>query len=252
MSQQAQTVVRAFDILYCFTEDDPPLSVAEVARRVGLNRTTTHRLLATLEHCRAVQRSASGSHFSLHPHLLQFASIVLKSSDLRTVAQDPMARLWEKTGETVALHVRDRLSRIVFMQMESRHDLKVTYPRMGEEIPLNLGAPSKAILAFLSEEEVQTFLDIGELTGTTEASITDVPSLVSEIETTRARGYSLSFEERRKGVASIAAPIFDAGGSVIAALNVIGPKIRIDGDTVEEFASLVRETAQEISGRLGA
>lgn len=252
MAGEAQTVVRAFDILYCFSEDEPSLSVADVTQRVGLNRTTTHRLLYTLERCHAVQRNASTGRFSLHPRLLQFSSVIFKSSDLRTVAQVPMTALWEQTGETVALHVRDGSSRVVFMQIDSRHDLKVTYPRIGEGIPLNLGAPSKAILAFLPAAELETFLENEPLAGTTEASITDVPTLRAEVEKVRANGYAASFEERRRGVASIAAPVIDASGAVIAAVNLIGPTMRIEDGDVPGLAMAVTETGREISRRLGS
>ncbi len=252
MSEAAQTVVRAFDILYCFSEEEPVLSVAEVAQRVGLNRTTTHRLLHTLERCHAVQRNAATGRFSLHPRLLQLSSVIFKASDLRTVAQVPMTTLSERTGETVALHVRDGWFRIVFMQIESRHDLKVTYPRIGEPISLNLGAPSKAILASLSTDELEAFLENEPLVGTTEASITDVSALRSEVERVRAQGYAVSFEERRRGVASIAAPVFDASGEVVAAVNVIGPTIRIEDGDVPALATAVQETGREISRRLGS
>ena len=252
MSGEAQTVVRAFDILYCFSEEEPILSVAEVAQRAGLNRTTTHRLLHTLERCHAVQRNPSTGQFSLHPRLLQFSSVIFKASDLRTVAQVPMTALWEQTGETVALHVRDGSFRIVFMQIESRHDLKVTYPRIGEAISLNLGAPSKAILAFLPADELEAFLENEPLVGTTEASITGVTALRFEVEKVHASGYAVSFEERRRGVASIAAPVFDASKTVVATVNVIGPTIRIEDGAVPGLAAVVQETAREISRRLGS
>lgn len=251
MVHPVQSVVRAFDILYCFDEEHPTLAAAEVAARLKLNRTTAHRFLLTLERCHAVRRTAD-RRYSLHPRLLQLASVLLRGSDLHAASLGPMTALRDATGETVALHVYDNLSRLVFMQVESVHELRVTYPRLGEEIPLHLGAPSKAILAFLPADTVMAYLKQGELVGITPNSITSPACLRRELEEIRRRGYAVSNQERRTGVVSIAAPIFDATGAVVAAVNVVAPLSRVQGHVVDEIGERVRATASQISTALGS
>lgn len=251
MSNKVQSVVRAFDILYCFTEEKPELSAAEIADRIGLNRTTVHRLLLTLEACHAVQRNPVTRKFGLSPRLLAFSSVLMRRSGLGDAARGPMLALRDATGETVALHVAEETARIVFMQAESPHDLRVAYPRLGEVIPLHLGAPSKAILAFRTEAEIDDYLERHDLAGATPYSITEGTVLRAELKAIRERGYATSFQERRIGVASIAAPIFQLGGSPVASINVIAPLSRMDPAQAPDVGEQVMASAAEISRLLG-
>ena len=251
MSSKVQSVVRAFDILYCFTEGEPELSAAEIAARLGLNRTTVHRLLVTLEACHAVQRNPVNRKYGLSPRLVAFSSVLMRRNGLADAARGPILALRDSTGETVALHVAEETTRIVFMQAESPHDLRVAYPRIGEVIPLHLGAPSKAILAFRTEAEIEEYLEQHDLVAATPYSITDSTVLRVELKAIRERGYATSFQERREGVASIAAPIFQHDGSPVASINVIAPLSRMDPAQVPEVGKQVMATAAEISRLLG-
>ncbi|MDQ3549177.1 MAG: IclR family transcriptional regulator [Chloroflexota bacterium] len=248
---QVQSVQRAFEILFAFSIETPLLGSSDLARMLGINRTTVHRLLATLESCGAVRQEPLSRKYALSPRLLQLSNVVLRSSDIRAVSIGPLTRLRNSTDETAALHIREGQARIMFMQIESSQELRATYPRVGEPIPLHLGAPSKAVLASMEAVEVEEYVRATPLTGATPFSFTEREALLDELARIRERGYAVSRQERRVGIASLAAPVFDATGVVVAAINIIGPLDRLREPELEALAPLVIETAREVSHALG-
>jgi IclR family transcriptional regulator, acetate operon repressor len=249
--QSVQSVERAFAILRTFTPERPILSVSEIAIKVGLNRTTTHRLLSTLEKCGVVRRDGNYNGYTVSAQVLQFGNVFFQLTDVRAAALDTMTRLRDWTGQTAALHVREGYFRITIAQVESTQDLRVTYPDLGVRIPLHLGAPGKAILAFLPQEELDSFFDHVPLTRATQYSVTDPDRLKADLCEVRRNGYALTRQERRPGVVSIAASVFDRGSKVVASINVSGSIHRIDESQFKEFIPLVVSAAAEVSERLG-
>lgn len=242
-----QSVVRAFDILYAFTPERPALGVSELAAQLQLNRTTVHRLLTTLEHCGVVVQDRVTRKYRLSARVLQFSNLFAGLSDIRAVALEPMTALRDRTGETVGLHLREGMNRVVVSQVESMQGLRMTYPMLGEQIPLHLGAPGKVILAFLPDEEVEVYLAQQPLLRATTHSVTDVAQVRDALRLIRQQGFAVSHQERRLGVVSIAAPIFDSRGQPIASVNVTGPVQRIYQAEIDTYAPLVIETASAIA-----
>ncbi len=249
--QSVQSVDLAFEILFAFSVDRPVLGVSEVARLVGLNRTTAHRLLVTLEGCGVVRRDPATQKYTLTARVLQFSNTFLQLSGIRTAAMGPMTALRDATNETAALHIRDGFGRIILAQVESHRELRRTYPNLGEPIPLHLGAPSKAILAFMTAEEIALYLDQTSLSGTTPFAWPSREALEEELARVREQRYAVSCQERSLGVLSIAAPIFDRSGAVVASINVSGPLSLIGEAERAAYAPLVVHAASDISRTLG-
>lgn len=246
-----QSVVRACDILRVFSVDRPILGVAEIAALLKLNRTTVHRLLVTLESCGMVRRDPHTQKYMVGALVLQLSNVFLHQSDVRSTGLPIITTLRDTTNQTAALHIQEEVSRITIAQAESRQDLRVTYPDLGEPIPLHLGAPGKVILANLSLTEIEHYLNVVPLTQTTPKSPASRQHLSDELDRIRARGHAITHEERRSGVVSIAAPIFDAAGRVIASVNISAPVQRISDEQKERFVPFVVEAAREISRALG-
>jgi DNA-binding IclR family transcriptional regulator len=125
------------------------------------------------------------------------------------------------------------------------------YRNIGEPIALHLGAPGKVMLAFAPPAEIAAYLASGPLASTTHHSVTDPEILGEELATIAKQGYAVSWEERTLGVVSLAAPIFDATGAVVASVNVSGPSQRIRKQDVRTFVPLVVGTARGISHGIG-
>ena len=246
-----QSVERAFAVLRSFTAERPVQGVSEIAATLSLNRTTVHRLLATLEQCGAVRRDPITHRYTISSGVLQFANVFHQMSNVRDIAHQAMIRLRDATGQTAALHLREAFERVTIAQVESNQDLRMTYRDLGVPQPLHLGAPGKAILAHLPEDEFEEYLEQRELVGYTEHSITDPEALRIEVQRIRRAGYAVSRQERRPGVVSVAAPVFDDAGRVIGAINICGPVHRISDPEVVRIIPLVRDAARETSRRLG-
>lgn len=249
--QTVQSVVRACDILRVFSVERPVLGVSEIAALLKLNRTTVHRLLVTLESCGMVRRDPNTQKYMVGTLVLQLSNVFLHQSDIRSTALPIITALRDATNQTSALHIREDTSRITIAQAESRQDLRVTYPDLGEPIPLHLGAPGKVILANLSQTEIGHYLNVVPLMRTTPRSPTSHQNLSDELDRIRARGYAMTHQERRSGVVSIAAPIFDAAGRVVASVNISAPLQRISDEQKERFVPLVVDAGREISRGLG-
>jgi IclR family transcriptional regulator, acetate operon repressor len=246
-----QSVERAFAVLRSFTAERPVQGVSEIATALDLNRTTVHRLLATLESCGAVRRDPMTHRYTISSGVLQFSNVFHQMSNVRDVAHQVLVRLRDTTVHTAAIHLREGSERVTIAQVESNQDLRMTYRDLGVPQPLHLGAPGKAILAHLCPNDIDEYITRRHLVAFTEHSITDPEELRAELSGILHLGASISRQERRPGVASVAAPLFDDSGQVIGAMNICGPVQRISEQQMQEIIPLVRDAARETSRRLG-
>lgn len=250
-SKTVQVFDRAVAILDAFTPERSALGVSEIARITGLSRSTVHRLLATLRSHELVQQLPGSKQYALGPHLLRLAQIAFSTMNLKTIARGIMETLRNRCDETVGLHTRlDPTNRTVLDQVESNQPLRRTYTEIGLPIPIYQGAPGKVLLAN-SPQELQEEVLAGRLEAATPHTITDGDRLRHELERTRAEGYALSFEERVVGTSTVAVPIANHTGTVVAALSVSGPSTRLSRDRLLGFLPLCWEAAVEISNKLG-
>lgn len=246
-----RSIDRAMAILGTFDEHSPRRSLSEIAEALGLNTSTTHRLLQALKAHGLVSQPDGGKAYALGPALLHLARLATGALDIREIAQPLMRRLRDEVDETVGLHVlRPDLTRSVIDQAESRHPLRRTYTELGEPIPLHQGAPGKVLLAFLPEDEREAVLG-RPLEAANEHTIVDVDALGAEAADIRRRGFALSFGERVLGIHTVAVPIRKHDGSVTAALSVTGPAQRMPRKRLLEIVAPAEACAQGIAERLG-
>lgn len=239
------------DVLFAFTLDRPLLTVIQVAEIAKVNRSTAYRLLAALESAGLVRRDAVTSQFSLGPRTLRLAEVYLQQlADIRAVAVTPLTQLRDESQETAALHVREDFARVTVAQVESRHQVRRSYPDMGERLSLHRGAPSIAILAFLEPEEQERYFREAAAQWPDFAKV-NADELRRQLAETQRSGFALSDQQRTPGVISVAAPIFDRSGRVVGAVNLSGPVQRVSRLQAEQFAPLVTSAAQQISRDLG-
>ena len=160
--------------------------------------------------------------------------------------------LRDDTGETAAVHeLLPSGQRVVLDQVESHHQLRRTYTEFGIPVALPLGAPGKALLAFLPLERQQEVL-AGHLEQVLPQTITDPVVLAAQFAEIRARGFALSMEERTPGIRSVAAPVFGYSGQVAGCLSVSGPEQRMPVERMEEFGMRIVAAAWSVSELLGA
>jgi IclR family acetate operon transcriptional repressor len=241
-------VDRAVAVLDVFTRGELRLGVSDIARATGLSTSTAHRVLASL--CTHGLVTKVGPNYALGPRILQLAAAARDTGNLTAVARPVMTRLRDATGETVGLHVIKGSGRFVIDQVESTQPLRRTYTEWGQSIPLYQGAPSRILLAFADDPTIASVLS-GPLESITSRTVVDRENLVREIDLVRRNGYTFSFEERVAGIRSVAVPLRDYTGAVIAAMSVTGPAIRVTEDWMYRTLPTILQAAADISTELG-
>lgn len=246
------SVDKALEVMFAFSIAKPYLTAAEAAELTGVNRSTAHRMLQILEAHHVVQRRpGSPTRYELAARVLQLSEVILHQlDDLRSIALSHLTHLRDETGETAALHVRQNGSRVGIIQVESYHQLRRTYSDLGQEVPLYLGAPSLAMLAFLPEEQVERYLPPSDETWP-ETGIRTREELLERLAEIRRSGFTVSRAHRLAGIVSIAAPIRNRFGDVIASINVTGPEARFTEEAIRAMTDAVLHAASQLSRQVG-
>jgi len=222
---------------------------AEVARELKVHRSTALRLLGTLERHALVERDQKSSKYRLGPRLPQLASVVTGESDLRSLARPVCERLAGALGETVTLDVLVS-SEIVPIEQATGSTSVVNVNWLGRHTPVHCTASGKVILAF-GPEAVRQRLLARPLERSTVHTITDPAELEAQLEAARSDGFARTYEELELGLDAIAAPVYGAGGEVVAAVDVSGPAHRLRAEGRPELVRLTLDAAADLSRRLG-
>ena len=225
------------------------LRLTEIAQLCGLEKSTVHRLLATLAAEGLVDQDPETDRYRLGLTLLELGMAVHQRLDIRSEALPVLRKLSERADDTVHLGV-PRGAHVVYLEkVESRHAVQMR-SRVGERMPLHSTGIGKAILAFAGDAAVATVLEAG-LEQRTANTITDTCDLRYELERIRARGFSIDMEENEEGVRCVAAPVFDHQMHVAGAISIAGPAFRFSEARISELGIEVATAAQEVSHRLG-
>ena len=249
-SRSIAAVERAMDVLLLFGRSNrPDLGVTEIAAELGLTKAAVHRILTALRSRELIAADPVTRRYSLGHAAIALGRAYLARTDLRALAGPELRRLAAGAQETATLSVRRGDTRLYVEQVVPEQELRMEVS-LGIPYPLHAGSSSKAILAFLREAEIEGYLARHELTALTAKTITDRDKLLTELAAIRRRGYATSQGERQEGAASIAAPVFDHDGGVIAAISVSGPSGRFKART-QDTVPLVVEAAARLSAQLG-
>ena len=232
-----RAVERALDILQCFAEARD-LTMTEIAGRTNLNKSTVHRLLATLEERGFILRN--GDKLRLGYSVWELAANLTQVDDPSQLLLPEMERLRDQLSETVSLYVMNGNDRIRIQAVQSAQAIRRVAP-VGARLPLHVGASSKILLAFSDLERQETVMADPEWP----VSI-DRASYMKHLEEVRALGYAVSIEEREPGAAAVSVPIFGRAHELAAALSVSGPVSRMSVNQMQEFIPHMKEAAKRM------
>lgn len=243
------SVVKAIKILELFSAAEPRLSLAEISRRLKMPKSTAHNLLATL-HAEGFIERVDGELYALGAKPLALTQHMRVSVELRDPAAPVLRQLADASRESVYLTVREGDAALYIYAVESPHRL-LARTAVGERAMLHCTSVGKAMLAWLSEEEVAAIVARTGLPAYTATTITNAAALAAELAATRARGYSRDAGEHEEGTFCLGAPILDARGTPFAACSVSGPDPAILGERQPKLAAAVVAAAQSISRLMG-
>jgi DNA-binding IclR family transcriptional regulator len=225
------------------------LGVNEVARRVGLDRSTVSRLLQTMLELGLVAVDGTTHRFRLGMGLVELAGVALAGLNLRDAALPHIRRLSAATRETINLCVWDRDEAVTIEHVPGLEPIKAL-GWVGRRYPSYCTSVGKVLLAF-ADEATQAAVLAGPLVAYTARTIVDPHRLAAELRAIRRRGYGLNRAEFQEGLSGVAAPIWDHAGTVRAALGLAGPAYRLTDRRLRELSAPVMEVAAAISRDLG-
>ena len=245
------SVQNAARLLKEFGTAEGSLGVTELARRLGLGKSTVHRLLATLTAERILEHDQATGTYRLGLMMWELGARVSVHRVLHDAATTVIEELRNATKETVQVAVLDGREVVYVERLESPHTLRI-FGRVGHRNSAHCTSTGKVLLAHLPERRLAALLEGWRPERKTDATVCDPAQLRAELDRVRAQGWAENIGESELGVASVAAPVRNARGEVIAAVSVAGPVMRVNGDTLRRFfrASVV-QAADAISDQLG-
>lgn len=242
------SVLRAMRLLDLFERGRPEMSLAEFARRSGYSKSTTYRLLLSLEKAGWLERTPHAA-FRLTIKPFQVGSILVDSLELRQEAGRIMVRMASELDQAVYLVVAAGTRAVCLERIDSGQGVRLAELDVGGSQPLNLGAAPRALLAFDEDRLLPPLLKDG-LIQRTEYTLVDPAELRRDLAETRRRGYSISDEDVTAGIGAIGAPILGADGVAVAALSFGGLRQHVLPPRPTHVTCLL-QACQEISTRLG-
>ena len=222
-----------------------PVGVRELAREITLPRSSVQRALETLEAAGWALRTEAGVWcLSSRPALL--ATNAGSAGMLRELAGPALTRLQATTDESVRLWVRQGRDVAIVLSLESAQPVRYVGPPPGTTLPLHASAAGKAMLAALSDAEVDALL-AGPLDARTPHTIVEAAVLREQLADIAVRGYAVTRHEAHPDVGGVAAAVLDAAGHPIGALSVSLPMHRLTDALVEQYGALVAREASQLS-----
>jgi len=241
---------RAALVLKCFSPEQVEFSVAEIAQRLGIHRTTAYRIMMTLMEEGLLQRDEKTEKYTIGPILYALGSLYLSTTDIIKAAGPVIKILNELTGEAVNLGILNKGNVIFILKEETKHAVHGPRP-LGAIIPAYGSAMGKAMLSELDEETLDRIYPDENLIPTTEKTIKTKTELKKELKEIKKTGVSIDREGSWIGIEGIGSVIRDANGMVIAATSISGPIYRITDTLRAQWSALVKLGASLISYRLG-
>jgi len=216
---QSSTIQKALDILNLFHEHES-MSFMEIQKRIGFNKSTLFRIIATLVHNHFLRKTESGR-YELGLAIFILGHRMALERHLKSIASPLMKKLSDELQFTVHLGIIERNNIIIIEKAEPLRNIKMV-SRVGTSVPAHCTSQGKTLLAFSPHETVERIVNAYGLNRFTPNTITTYDSLLIELEQIRKRGYAVDNSEHEKNIKCIGVPILDREGAVVAALSVTG------------------------------
>jgi IclR family transcriptional regulator, KDG regulon repressor len=242
-----KSVIKATEILDVIRNNRKPLSLEEISRLLGQNKTTCFRFLQTMLELKLIVQENGSKSYKLGPKLITLGLSALNKFDLHTEAVPLMKKLREITGETVNLSILDQFEILIIERFRSGHVYNANLT-VGSRLPLHCTSQGKVILAFSTNEKQKELLAHINYEKYTDKTVENEVKLKKQMIESLKRGYSINREEFELGIAAVAGPILNHEYEPVAALNVSFPLARHpDKKYCTEIAKRVLSTCRELS-----
>jgi DNA-binding IclR family transcriptional regulator len=225
------------------------MSLGQIANKINIPKSTTHRLLAALQEDGLIEQENETGDYRLGFELVSLAGVLLRSLDVRDVAFPYMRSIADRWSETVCLDVLRGADIIIVEQIPGQHFLN-TAGTFAARQPAHCTSTGKVLLAYAGKDYIERNLS-ETLPAYTASTITSREQLIEELSEIRQKGFAVVVGEYGDMVTAIATPIKGRSGEVVAAMSISGPSLRINNYEIEEIVEELKNVSAKISNKLG-
>lgn len=245
------SLLHGLAVLDMFDQERTTVSVAEIARRLGLHRSNASRIAATLAAAKYLSPTGEPGQYRLAGKLVALGQLAAEQTDLVSAAAQPLADLVADLGETGHLAVLDGAQSVTISVVDGWRTVRM-HSYVGKRAPAHCSSMGKMLLAGLTDAELDALYAGHPPERRTPRTITDVPELKAHLAAALAAGYIVDDQELEPDLCCVAAPIYDPTSQLAASLSISGPASRINATTVPAIAEKVMRAARATSVNLGA
>ena len=246
-----QTVSRALDLLEQFQVGDAELGITDLSNRLNLQKNNVFRLVATLKAKKYIEMNNSTGKYRLGVKTRELGQVATRLIDFADHARPFLSELKQQCHETCYFSIIKDGYTYYIEGVESDLPVRVSQ-QVGSSRPLYCTAAGRVQLAFMEPQKQMDLLSGSEMKAFTTRTITDPDVLKNQLNKVAYQGYAIDDQEHDSGVMEIAAPVFDSHGTIIGALSILGPEMRLAGTRLEnELLPLVCQSASRLSSTLG-
>jgi IclR family KDG regulon transcriptional repressor len=246
-----RTAVRIMDILKCFSRETPELRLTELSLRVGLSKSTVHRLIKALTSGGFLVTDKSERVYRLGPAVRSLSFTAHEQFDLRATALPHMQEASRSCGVTIFLATREK-AEVVYLEKVEPPEMPIRLTAgAGQRRPVHCTGLGKVLLAFGDQQEVESLLRSADLRRFTPSTIDSPAALLEECARIRQQGFAVDNRESNELVVCAAAPIRDASARIVAAISGAAFNISTESARFREIRETIVRTAALISASLG-
>ncbi len=239
------------EVILAFNENNPRMTLSEVAARTGMNRAKARRFLLTLHALGYVRKQQR--YFELAPRVLHLGYAFLSSNNYRSAIQQYLEEITNECGESSSLGVLEGDDVIYVARSAARHRLMAITLSIGTRLPAAHTSMGRVLLSQLPEADLDAYLERLTLERYTDKTYASKSELKKCISKARQQGYAIADQELDSGLRSLAVPTFDANGKLLGAINISTNASRVDLDTLlKEYLPLLQSKARLIRATISS
>lgn len=225
-------------------KDKPAIRSIDIAKELGVARSTAHRMVSTLQHRGLLRQNPEDKSYSAGFGLVELGMSVIGATDFKAEAEPFLARLAAGTGETTQLLVLEEDEVVFVAGVEGSHIIRAA-SRVGTRLPAHTTAAGRCILSALPETEFAKLYPSQRLRGGTGEAIHSRKALEEDLRRVRETGIAVNRAESEPGLLAVSMPVFDSRGTVQGAISVSGPAERMEKN-LEEIQAKLRAGVRDI------
>lgn len=247
---QVQSLSRGLQLIEAISVAREGLTLTELASKVGLANSTTHRLLKTIESHGFIYHDFVNERWMISGKMFHMGSAFARTRDLLQTATPVMKYLMNESGETVNICVLDGVNfdAVIIGQVQCVEIMRMVSP-IGARLPVHASGAGKALLSHHDPEEISRNFKNRIFKRFNDNTITQLDEFIKELQKIKTQYYAFDNEEHVIDLRCIAVPIFDENQQIIAAVSVSGPKARMSDQKILDCIPLTQNAAKEIARR---